>query len=103
MTVLNPKPIIARLEKDGPDVVRKKLAQGVYADFKVPLIKQWLKGEYAPPDAVEDVTAVVTESVDRLGPPDAAFEEVKPDDTVKDPDVEVTGPQVVDAPDAENE
>ncbi len=66
MTILNPKPIIERLEKDGPDVVRTKLAQGLYADFKVPLIKQWLKGEY-----------------------------VAPDDTVGDPDHPVTGPEVV--------
>ncbi len=42
MAIADPKKLWPKLEKDGVDEVRKKLAMGVYANYKVPLIREWL-------------------------------------------------------------
>ncbi len=43
MTALNPKPIIAKLEKTGLEGVKKKLAAGSYQPDKIPMIRQWVR------------------------------------------------------------
>mgnify|MGYP001559877233 CR=1 FL=1 len=43
MPIPDPNKIWPKLEKDGVEEVRKKLAMGVYADFKIPVIKEWLR------------------------------------------------------------
>ena len=42
MAIPDPKKLYPKLEKDGVEEVRKKLAMGVYASYKVPLIREWL-------------------------------------------------------------
>ena len=42
MPIPDPNKIIPKLEKDGVDEVRKKLAMGVYTKFKIPVIEEWL-------------------------------------------------------------
>ncbi len=59
MTELNPSGIIAKLEEDGPDAVRKKLQQNVYADYKLPIIRRWLKGEFKKAVEVPEKAAPV--------------------------------------------
>lgn len=43
MPIADPNKIWPKLENDGPDEVRKKLAMGVYAGYKIPVIKEWLR------------------------------------------------------------
>ena len=42
MTILNPSPIIEKLEEDGVETVKAKKAKGLYRDEKLPLINKWL-------------------------------------------------------------
>lgn len=42
MAIADPSKLWPKLEKDGVVEVRKKLAMGVYAKYKVPVIREWL-------------------------------------------------------------
>jgi len=42
MAIADPKKLWPKLEKDGVEEVRIKLAMGVYANYKIPLIREWL-------------------------------------------------------------
>lgn len=43
MPIPNPDKIWPKLEEAGEDEVRKRLSMGVYADYKLPVIKEWLR------------------------------------------------------------
>lgn len=42
MPIVDPEKILPKLEKMGPEEVRKKLVMGVFASYKVPFIEEWL-------------------------------------------------------------
>ncbi|MBW1845566.1 MAG: hypothetical protein JRI94_00165 [Deltaproteobacteria bacterium] len=42
MTILNPKPIIDKLEKDGVETVKVKRGKGLYRAEKLKLVNEWL-------------------------------------------------------------
>lgn len=64
MTELSPDRIIAKLEKDGRAVVAHKLKSGVYADYKLPLIRKWLKEKDTEEVAGETVNKPNKEAAD---------------------------------------
>ena len=45
MAIADPKIIYPKLEKDGVQKVKEKLAMGVYARYKIPLIQEWLNNQ----------------------------------------------------------
>ena len=47
MTVLNPQPIIEKLERDGLAVVKKKLADRQYRPDKVDFVLEWVRQQEA--------------------------------------------------------
>lgn len=52
MPVADPNKIWPQLEQDGAEEVRKKLAIGVYARYKIPVIEEWLRRQAASEDAL---------------------------------------------------
>jgi hypothetical protein len=45
MPIPDPDKIWPKLEQLGVDEVRKRLAMGVYAKYKIPVIEEWLRGK----------------------------------------------------------
>ena len=43
MAIADPEKLYPKLEKDGLEVVRRKLAMGAYANYKVPLVREWIR------------------------------------------------------------
>jgi hypothetical protein len=43
MPIADPNKIWPKLEKLGPEEVRRKSAIGVYANYKIPVIEEWLR------------------------------------------------------------
>lgn len=43
MPIADPEKIWPKLEQAGVEEVRKKVAMGVYADYKIPVIGEWLR------------------------------------------------------------
>ena len=39
----DPKELFPKLEAEGEDAIREKLAQGVYGERRIPLVKEWLE------------------------------------------------------------
>lgn len=59
MPIPDPDKIWPKLEKDGVDEVKKKIAMGVYANYKIPIIEEWLRRkehQSTEPDTSEKAT-----------------------------------------------
>ncbi len=63
MPIPDPDEILPKLERDGVEEVKRKLLRGAYAEFKIPIVKEWLRQKEQNRETLEPKAPVIAQNI----------------------------------------